>query len=134
MARLPTVGGDTNTWGTVLNDFLGVAHNADGTLKLTQNTQTDNYTLVLTDVGAVIEMNKASSVTLTVPTNASVAFATGTCIEVFQLGAGQVTIAPAGGVTISSPGGKLKLAAQYSSAVLRKRATDTWVLAGDITT
>lgn len=33
MSRLPVVGGDANTWGTVLNDFLSVAHNADGTLK-----------------------------------------------------------------------------------------------------
>src|SRR5664279_3990179 len=33
MARLPTPGGDTNNWGTVLNDFLSQAHNADGSLK-----------------------------------------------------------------------------------------------------
>ena len=33
MARLPLVGGDLNTWGTVLNDFLAVSLNADGTLK-----------------------------------------------------------------------------------------------------
>ena len=33
MSRLPTVGGDDNTWGTVLNDFLGVEHNSDGTQK-----------------------------------------------------------------------------------------------------
>lgn len=32
-ARLPTVGGDDGSWGQVLNDFLGVAHNADGTPK-----------------------------------------------------------------------------------------------------
>jgi hypothetical protein len=33
MARLPQPGADTNTWGDILNDFLGVAHNPDGTLK-----------------------------------------------------------------------------------------------------
>ena len=33
MARLPTVGGDDGSWGTVLNTFLGVEHNSDGTLK-----------------------------------------------------------------------------------------------------
>lgn len=33
MARLPTVGGDDGNWGTILNEFLGVAHNTDGTLK-----------------------------------------------------------------------------------------------------
>jgi len=34
MPALPTVGGDTNVWGTELNDFLLVAHNADGSLIL----------------------------------------------------------------------------------------------------
>lgn len=33
MSRLPTPGADDNTWGDVLNDFLRVEHNADGTLK-----------------------------------------------------------------------------------------------------
>src|SRR5688500_11068538 len=33
MARLPQPGGDKGTWGNVLNDFLSVEHNADGTLK-----------------------------------------------------------------------------------------------------
>lgn len=31
MARLPTVAGDNNNWGTVLNGYLGVEHNPDGT-------------------------------------------------------------------------------------------------------
>jgi hypothetical protein len=33
MARLPVTGSDNGTWGTILNEFLGVAHNADGSLK-----------------------------------------------------------------------------------------------------
>lgn len=33
MARLPTVGGDNGNWGTVLNEFLSVVHESDGTLK-----------------------------------------------------------------------------------------------------
>ena len=32
-ARLPHVGGDDGDWGQVLNDFLQIAHNADGTLQ-----------------------------------------------------------------------------------------------------
>jgi hypothetical protein len=31
--RLPVVGSDDGTWGTVLNDFLDVAHDTDGSLK-----------------------------------------------------------------------------------------------------
>ena len=34
MARLPVVNQDEDVWGTILNDFLTVGHNADGTLKL----------------------------------------------------------------------------------------------------
>jgi len=33
MSRLPTPGSDNNVWGDLLNDFLSVEHNADGTLK-----------------------------------------------------------------------------------------------------
>jgi hypothetical protein len=32
MAQLPTPGGDEGTWGALLNEFLLMAHNADGTL------------------------------------------------------------------------------------------------------
>ncbi len=33
MARLPQVGGDDGNWGEILNEFLEVAHNIDGSLK-----------------------------------------------------------------------------------------------------
>ncbi len=33
MSRLPTPGGDNNIWGDLLNDYLSVEHNPDGTLK-----------------------------------------------------------------------------------------------------
>lgn len=33
MARLPIPGGDQGTWGDVLNSFLSVEHNSDGSLK-----------------------------------------------------------------------------------------------------
>lgn len=35
MARLPVPGSDNGSWGSVLNDFLNVEHNVDGTLKST---------------------------------------------------------------------------------------------------
>ncbi len=36
-ARLPLVGGDDGVWGTILNEFLTVEHNADGTQKALMN-------------------------------------------------------------------------------------------------
>jgi hypothetical protein len=37
MPQLPTVGGDDGNWGQILNDFLAVEHNGDGTLKTVAN-------------------------------------------------------------------------------------------------
>lgn len=90
------------------------------------------YTLVLGDAGKMVTMTNASANTLTVPPNADVAFPTNTRIDVLQYGAGQTTIAAGSGVTIYSSGSKLKLTGQYSGATLWKKATNTWVLIGDL--
>ena len=95
------------------------------------NEETASYTLVLADANKIVEMNVASSNDLTVPLNSSVAFDIGTEINILQTGAGQTTIVAAGGVTINATPG-LKLRAQWSSATLIKRATDTWVAIGDL--
>jgi hypothetical protein len=33
MARLPIPGGDSGNWGEILNNFLSIEHNSDGTQK-----------------------------------------------------------------------------------------------------
>jgi hypothetical protein len=76
-------------------------------------------------------MNVGSANNLTVPLNSSIPFPIGTQITILQVGAGQTTITPIGGVTINSTPG-LKLRAQWSSASLIKRATNTWVAIGDL--
>jgi hypothetical protein len=91
------------------------------------------YTLVLADKGELVAMDNGSANTLTIPTNASVAFPVNTRIDLSQDGAGQTTIAVAGGVTLNSAGAATKLRAQWSGASLIKRATNTWQLVGDIT-
>ncbi len=100
-------------------------------IKLNAQTGT-TYTLALTDNGRLVTLDNASAITVTVPTNASVAFATGAIINLQQIGAGQVTVAGAGGVTLNATGTKTR--AQWSAASLVKTATDTWTLIGDITT
>ena len=95
------------------------------------NQQTGAYTTVLTDRDKLIEVNSASGVTVTIPTNASVAYPVGTSFDILQTGAGQITIAGAAGVTVNATPG-LKLRTQWSSATLFKRATDTWVVYGDL--
>ena len=95
-----------------------------------QNARTDSYTLVLSDAGKLIEMGKATAQTLTIPLNSSVAFPTGTKIDVLQTGAGETTIAGASGVTVNSEGSKLKINAQWQAVTLVKRDTNTWVAIG----
>lgn len=34
MARLPNIGSDDGTWGSILNDYLGVEMQSDGFLKI----------------------------------------------------------------------------------------------------
>lgn len=102
--------------------------------KLAINEQTGtSYTLVLTDGnGVLVDMNRATAQTLTVPTNASVAFGIGTQILIRQKGAGQVTISPASGVTLNLTDSENKTRKQNSVAGLIKLATNTWVLCGDL--
>ena len=101
----------------------------------TINAQTiTTYNLVLTDAHKTVTLTNGSSIDARIPTNAGTAFPIGTRIELIQGGAGQVTVAPTGGVTLNSIGGKTKLAAQYAQGTILKVATDTWYLFGDITT
>jgi len=95
------------------------------------NQKTSAYTTVLTDRDKLVEVSSATGVTLTIPTNSSVAYPVGTSIDILQTGAGQVTIAGAGGVTVNATPG-LKLRTQWSSATLFKRAENTWVVYGDL--
>lgn len=97
------------------------------------NVRTANYTLVLLDAAdTVVEMNVAGANTITVPPNSSVAFRVGTSIEICQVGAGQTTILAGAGVTINTAS-SFTTRARWSTIGLRKRATDEWVLSGDLT-
>ena len=139
-----TTDGTTSSWSNTIN---GTAIPASKTLvdtdssqtltnktltapvvTLATNAQAGAYTLVLTDAGKLVELSGGG--TLTVPTNASVAFPIGTQIHILQTGASQVTVGGAGVTINATPG--LKLRAQWSGATLIKRATDTWVLVGDL--
>lgn len=102
------------------------------------NAQTGTtYSFVLTDGSnngnnPLVTASNASPQTYTVPLNSSIAFPVGSQIDVIQQGAGKVTFAPAGGVTINSQAGNLSIAAQYVGVSLIKTATDTWTLIGNL--
>jgi hypothetical protein len=123
-------------FGTVATD--GIADRAVTSAKLsgvsTIEQKTANYTLVLEDRGKVIEVNSASNLTITVPTNTNVAFATGATVVVTRRGSGDVTIAGASGVTLRSEDNKLKIGKQYAAVALIKIGTDEWLVAGNLKT
>lgn len=102
------------------------------------NAQTGTtYTFVLADASKFVTCSNAGAIAVSIPTNASVAFATGTVINLQQIGAGQVTIAAAtpGTTTVTSAGGTAaspKTRVQFSAATCIKTGTDTWTVVGDI--
>jgi hypothetical protein len=121
---------------TVKHVFVSEALNAfeaglNETIPLNAQTGT-TYTLAAADAGQLVTLANASAITLTVPTNASVPFAIGTQITIAQSGAGQVTISPAVGVTVSAADTATKLRVQWSAATLIKTNTNNWILIGDI--
>ena len=122
---------DTLTNKTLTSPVINGATIGTSIINLTINAQTGTtYTPVLADNGKLVTLSNASAITLTVPTNASVAYATGAQINIQAIGAGQVTVVGDTGVTVNGTGTKLRT--QWSAATLVKTATDGWTLIGDL--
>ncbi len=68
--RLPTPGQDDGTWGIILNEYLGVEHNADGTLKNTGSiaTKADDSEVVHNSRSEIVAGTKTFSSSPNVPT------------------------------------------------------------------
>jgi hypothetical protein len=62
-ARLPTPGGDNGDWGDILNTFLEVSHNSDGTLS---NSTVGNNQLDSSTQSAITKANNSVQTTTTV--------------------------------------------------------------------
>lgn len=70
MTRLPQPGSDSGTWGDILNEFLGVEHNSDGTLKASGSlaNKADDSAVVHTSGNENINGTKIFNASPTVPT------------------------------------------------------------------
>lgn len=130
---------DLTTAQTLTNKTLTSPTINDPKLNLSINANTaTTYTFVLADNGKLVTSNNASAQTLSIPTNASVAFPVGTQINVAWItGAGQPTIqaVTSGTTTILSTGAtstapKLRVVNAVASCI--KIATDTWLVTGDV--
>jgi hypothetical protein len=118
--------------GAVTTDKLAAGAPRAG-YNSTRNVVTaSSYTLVASDLGKLVELNNASAVTLTIPTD-SVAFTEGDRIDIIQTGAGQVTLTPGSGVTLNSDSSKRKLLSQWAACTVIKRGANSWVAIGNLT-
>jgi len=103
----------------------------DFSLPMGLNTQTASYTAVLSDAGKLVLMNSSSATVFTIPHSGTVAFPTGSTLDVARLGTGAVTVTGPAGVTVNASVG-LTLRARYSSACAILVASNQWLLVGDL--
>lgn len=129
-------GGAETLVGRVTADTLSNKTLSDAKINFAINANTGTtYTFLLSDASKLVTSSNASAQTLSIPTNATSAFAIGTTINVIQIGTGQVTVsAVSSGTTsiLSTAGVAPKARTQYSSMSLLKVGTDTWYAVGDI--
>jgi microcystin-dependent protein len=85
-------------------------------------------TLALADANSYIRCTANTAITITVPTNASVAFPIDTEIDLFMAGIGTVSVVAAGGVTINAAG--LSISGLHRAATLKKVGADEWDFIG----
>lgn len=121
----------TITYDDVANTITIAAAAGGGTVQpwSTVETLAASKTLALADAGKYLRCTDA--VTLTVPPQATVAWAADTEVHIEQGAAGAVTIAAGAGVTINWPTGyNAKIMGQYAVVTLKRVAADTWTLIG----
>jgi hypothetical protein len=86
-------------------------------------------TLALADAKKYIRCTSSSSVSVTVPPQASVAWSAGTEIVIERAGTGSLTIVAGDGVTLVTPR-TLVAGVRYSAVTLKRIASDSWVVGG----
>ena len=125
----PQLGGNLDVNG---NDITGNPA-IDGRRAIIVEDETSR-TLSLGDAGHfIIATNVDASTTITIPTNASVAFTTGTEILFIQKTAQELRIQAVAGVTLNGvDGGSTSITAQWGEATIKKIDTDEWIIVGKI--
>lgn|SRR5210317_1983817 len=128
LAPVQSVAGQTGTVTVSAGDLTDGNFDGEAILGFNAsiNDKTDDYTLLASDNGKVVVIDKASAVTVTVPSGLGAGF---NCSFV-QKGAGQVSFS-ASSTTINNRQSHTKINAQYGVASLLAYAADTFVLAGD---
>ena len=92
-----------------------------------------NFTLSLAQLGYKIKLTNAGAQTVTIPTNAAVAFGTDAIVTLVNRGTTAVSITPAGGVTLiqaATGATGTRTLAVNGLATLIKNDTDEWMITG----
>jgi hypothetical protein len=98
------------------------------------NAQTGTaYTPGTADVGKLVTFAGTANETVTIPANATTAFAIGDQLNFMNLSTGVATFVAGGTAVIRSAGGALKLSTQYAVCTCLKIDTDAWVMVGNVT-
>lgn len=89
--------------------------------------------LALTDKSNFLTANSESAITVTIPTNATVAFPVGSEIELCQYGVGTLTIIGATDVTVNGvSAGSVQSSERYACIAIKKIGTNEWIAAGGL--
>ncbi|NJO18757.1 MAG: hypothetical protein HC838_00025 [Spirulinaceae cyanobacterium RM2_2_10] len=115
------------TWETIGKSYARTINAQTGT----------TYTVQLSDgsgagTNALLTVSNAATCVVTIPANATTAFPVGTQIDILRLGAGEVQVVGAGGVTVNGPNGADRITYQYAMGSLIKTATNTWDFFGEV--
>ncbi|MEQ8356740.1 MAG: hypothetical protein RH942_14450 [Kiloniellaceae bacterium] len=95
--------------------------------------KTASFTFAAAEAGILTPCNAAAAMNATVPPNASVAYAVGTTLAIWNQGAGAVTWVAGAGVTLSKNAAlTLVSGGQHSVSFAIKTATNAWVVSGDL--
>lgn len=92
-----------------------------------------SHTAAAADMYKITEFTNSSTVTITVPSDSDDSvFPIGSTIEYRQMGDGRLSFAVTSPATLVSTDSYTKTRTKYSSAILEKRASNSWILTGDI--
>ena len=124
---------NTTDAGKPVSTAQQTALNLKADLVQTVNAQTGTtYAPVLTDSGKLVTLSNASAITVTMPSDGTVALPVGARIDFIGIGAGKATFAAGSGATVNGTP-SLVTRAQWSAASAIKISANTWVIVGDLT-
>lgn len=114
--------------------YGGIFDSVGNVRQMPRNAQSGNYTLALTDNGGYVDCTNVGVQSVTIPTNATVAFGNGAMVTILNFGGTTaVTVVPIAGTTLTQAGtgatGTRTIAVNGMATILQRTA-NTWVING----